>query len=230
MAGKAVIVFLKAPEQGRVKTRLAKKLNKGLVIDLYKAFVIDILDAAHPNGTPEIFYYPQHRKKMIVDWLGQRYPYTCQAGSDLGERMVSAFEKTFNKGYDKAVLIGTDIPELNVKILKLAFERLAVHDLVLGPSRDGGYYLIGFNRASYSSQIFNNIAWSTPQVFAQTLDQANQNNLTYFLLPELNDIDTLEDFNGLIDSKKQGHYIGPQVSELIDDWVKHEIFIDDKNG
>lgn len=229
MAGKAVIVFLKAPEDGRVKTRLAENFSKGLVLDLYKAFVEDILVAVNLSGTPEIFYYPPKKKQMIVQWLGDGWRYTCQSGMDLGQRMANAFKMTFDKGYEKAVLIGSDIPELNAKILKQSFEQLRLHDLVLGPSKDGGYYLIGFNRESYSDRLFENIGWSTPRVFSQTLGQAVEIHLNTVLLPVLNDIDTLEDLKALVSSINRGGYIGDHTATLVGDWLKADVFKENQN-
>lgn len=230
MASKAVIVFLKAPEDGRVKTRLTKVYDKGLVLELYKAFVKDTLKAASLSGTAEIFFYPFKKKQMIVEWLGEQYAYTCQYGSDLGERMANAIRVTFEKGYEQVILIGTDIPQLTVQILNQAFEQLNRHSLVLGPSRDGGYYLIGFHKGSYSSKVFKDIDWSTPRAFTQTLEQAVKFNLNTSLLPVLNDIDTPDDLKELVCSIEQGVHIGKHTATLVEDRIKTDLFKETKNA
>ena len=107
--------------------------------------------------------------------------------------MSNAFHEVFAMGYARAVVIGSDIPGLPPEFIKSAFNRLNEHDIVMGPSADGGYYLVAFNAAAFEESVFEGIQWSTPRVLAETLEKADRRGLRAFLLFELEDIDDLDD-------------------------------------
>lgn len=210
-ADKAVIVFLRAPEPGRVKTRLARTLAKDFVLRLYKAFVQDTLDAAGASGSPVICFTPDDKEKQVSGWLGNEYRYLAQKGRDLGERMANAFEAVFQSGYDKAVLVGTDIPQLTASLLSDAFDCLNRNRVALGPALDGGYYLIGFCKSRLTPTVFENIIWSGSRVLEQTRAVMDKNRVPYQLLETLNDIDTCEDLEKLMSDMSAGGRVGKQT-------------------
>jgi len=216
MANKAVIVFLKAPEKGRVKTRLSNSLDKGFVLELYKAFVKDTLDAVVPLGRPIVFFWPKNKKKAVTEWLGDDILSFPQQGVDLGQRMAHAFKTVFDAGYDRAVLIGTDIPQLNSDILTRAFENLESAPAVIGPSKDGGYYLIGFQKQTFSSRVFEGIDWSTPHVLEQTQAVMDTNNISFSRVETLNDIDTIADLKDLADELEDGCRVGRHTRAMLE--------------
>jgi rSAM/selenodomain-associated transferase 1 len=192
--GRCVILFVRYPEKGAVKTRLAKVLGEDKTLELYRNFVLDALDSFREiNARRCVWYYPENSKKQIRRWLGSGYEYFPQKGDDLGDRMKNAFAKVFGDGCREAVLVGSDIPDLSPDIINEAFSGLGESDAVLGPAADGGYYLIGFRGESFLPAAFEGMRWSVPGVLASTrrvLEQAGESVAT---LPELSDIDTIYD-------------------------------------
>jgi hypothetical protein len=215
MTSKAVIVFLKAPETGRVKTRLSRSLNKPFVLELYKGFVADTLDVLESAGDKYLYVWPPGKEDAFQKWLGSQYMFCPQKGDDLGQRMANAFADIFKKGYDAAVLIGTDIPELTTDVMSQADTALLNKDAVIGPASDGGYYLIGFQKSSFSTRVFEGIDWSTNAVLDQTRQAMNHLSIEYELLTEMDDIDTPEDLNALVERVKKGGKIGIQTLKVL---------------
>jgi rSAM/selenodomain-associated transferase 1 len=213
MVSKATIVFLRAPQKEKVKTRLGEVLDQAFVLKLYKGFVTDTLEVIEHAGDKALYFCPLGKKNLLENWLGKGYDFYPQKGDNLGQRMANAFKDIFKKGYSQAILIGTDIPELSRDIITSAHIALEKKDIVIGPSIDGGYYLIGFKTKSFSTSIFKNIDWSTRTVFDQTLQAIKQKDLQYEILSQLNDIDTLEDLNALADRIKSGGKSGKRTFE-----------------
>lgn len=190
---KAIIVFLKYPELGKVKTRLARSIGDAAV-DVYGAMVKDLLFHLKEMTCPVFFFFtPEKRKNDVCRWLGVEDNCIAQHGSDLGERIIHAFNYVFEKGYEQVTLIGSDSPELNRECMYNAFETLKKHNVVIGPAKDGGYYLIGFQKQSFSPLIFENILWSTSEVLEKTKQQCTSFGLSIGLLESLSDIDTIDD-------------------------------------
>jgi hypothetical protein len=131
----------------------------------------------------------------MQDWLGTDLIYQNQIDGDLGARMTAAFQNCFNSGIDKVAIIGTDCPDLKPEILVSAFDELSQHDLVLGPAKDGGYYLIGLRRAI--PELFGSIKWGTDEVFVKTRAIAQNLDLSIAYLPTLADIDRPDDLLAL---------------------------------
>ncbi|WP_300461885.1 TIGR04282 family arsenosugar biosynthesis glycosyltransferase [Desulfobacula sp.] len=215
MTSKAVIVFLKAPETGRVKTRLSQSLNTTFVLDLYKGFVVDTLDVLESAQDTFLYVWPPGKAEALQKWLGSQYLFCPQQGEDLGQRMGNAFADIFKRGYDAALLVGTDIPELTPALISRAETALQTTDAVIGPSSDGGYYLIGFQKSGFSTSVFKDIDWSTPAVLDQTRQAMNHLSLRYELLTEMDDIDTPEDLNALMARVKKGGTIGMQTLKVL---------------
>ena len=121
------------------------------------------------------------------------YSVIRQNGKDIGVSMLNAFEYVFNSGYKKAVLIGSDLPGLSAVLVENAFVALDTADAVIGRSTDGGYYLIGFRKETYSPDYFKGITWSTSSVFQRTMDKFNRSEKNVYILPEWIDIDDHND-------------------------------------
>lgn len=185
-----VALFARWPELGRVKTRLSPALPPELALRLYEAMLEDALGAMSRCGADESFVYWADAPPDRGLWDGKITPARSQdqAGEDLGARLERAFDDLLKHGPARAVILGADCPMLDADMLRRAFDALAEHDLVLGPSRDGGYYLIGLTRIAPS--LFRDIAWGTDEVLEQTLDRARGLRLAVSLLPTLDDLDT----------------------------------------
>jgi rSAM/selenodomain-associated transferase 1 len=125
--------------------------------------------------------------------MGRDYLYMPQQGVDLGERMKNGFTEAFDSGFKRVLLIGSDIPGLPLEFIEEAFASLKEKDAVIGPSLDGGYYLIGFRDEKFSPQVFKGILWSTERVFEETMKILEREGLTIHTLKPLRDIDTIDD-------------------------------------
>jgi hypothetical protein len=189
-----VIVFLRAPEKGRVKTRLAREVGEKKALALYKAFVQTTLLAVERSGLDHrICFFPIDKQALVEDWLGPDHAYMPQRGNNLGQRMGNALAAVFNQGVPKAILVGTDIPDINAHHLLEAMGLLDQKQVVIGPSLDGGYWLIGFQQEGFCPDLFYQVDWGTQTVFSTTLEKCKAAKLSLGLLPALQDIDTLED-------------------------------------
>jgi hypothetical protein len=202
-----LLIFLKYPEAGKVKTRLASKIGPDNAARLYRLFVeatLKRLVDKNRHYEQLLFYTPPERGSKIEAWLGKQmrnaecimqnfYP---QIGSDLGERMLNALKTVFSNGAKKAVIIGTDSPSLDKEIIYEAFRLLKDNDIVIGPAADGGYYLIGVSLPALSGP-FTGIDWGSKEVFEQTVKGIRKAKASYALLPLHYDVDTLEDLRTL---------------------------------
>ena len=186
----ALIVFAREPKDGKVKTRLCMDLSKPTVTRLYKAFVKDVLNVARKTRCDQrfIYYVGSGSSIPFLKRAGKQFQLRRQMGKDLGERMHKAFVYCRKKHFERIVIIGTDCLTLNSRDIESALEKLESYDCVLGPSKDGGYYLIALN--SPDQKLFKGINWSTSSVLKQTLRKARQLNKKTFLLSKREDIDT----------------------------------------
>ncbi|MFW6053120.1 MAG: TIGR04282 family arsenosugar biosynthesis glycosyltransferase [Desulfosalsimonas sp.] len=189
-----IIIFVKAPVPGAVKTRLAEDLGVYPSVRLYRAFVADLFAAINRmNINLRIFYHPGKHLRLMREWLGENAPLFVQQGEDLGQRMHHALCCTAAEGFRSVVLIGSDIPELSEQIINSAFLALADHPAVIGPAMDGGYYLIGFKSGFIFREAFTGIDWGSSAVLEETLQRFREKERDVFTLSTLRDIDTLED-------------------------------------
>ena len=195
-----LIIFTRYPEPGKTKTRLIPVLGEHGSSELQRRMTEHLISRSRKlsparNLSIEIRYEGDN-ESLMQNWLGPEFTYATQSEGNIGQRMRHAFEEAFQSGVEKAVIIGTDIPDITTDILKNAFEQLYPHDLVLGPARDGGYYLIGINKASWpkaKSLLFDKIPWGTASVLLQTLAAAEKMGLNHILLETLADVDRPED-------------------------------------
>ena len=194
-----MIVFLKVPQKTSVKTRLAKSLGQEAATNLYIHFVTDILETLkRSRHTFIICYYPPDAQPEAADWLGHAQTLLPQRGDNLGLRMSNAFVTLFSKGFQKVLLMGTDFPDLPTEIIDTAFHSLTANDAVIGPSVDGGYYLIGFRTATFLPAVFDDMPWATEDVFTKTMKVFSKKGLKVHVLPQWRDIDTYEDLEFFI--------------------------------
>ena len=192
-----LIVFLRLPQWGKVKTRLATTMGHEVALTIYKELISLTLSAATGSGYAVYLFYDGG----LPSWEERNpyFSYHLQSTSDLGLKMAEAISYVL-QFHTKAVIIGSDCPLLSSTILKESFNAIDTHDVVLGPAMDGGYYLLGCR--NLVNPLFNEILWSTPYVLEQTIEKIIAANLTYHLLAPLTDIDTEEDWNRYKDSGK----------------------------
>jgi rSAM/selenodomain-associated transferase 1 len=199
MGKETLILFIKSPDRAQIKSRLAESIGEERARILYRYFVEDILETlAGIDCHLRLYFDPHDAKDDISRWLGDQYDLFPQRGEDLGEKMKQAFEETFQQGYRSALLIGSDLPDLTAGIFKEGFDALSIHDAVLGPSMDGGYYLIGFRDDTFRREIFEGIPWSTNVVFRTTLEVFIALGDMVHILPPWRDIDVREDLKALM--------------------------------
>jgi uncharacterized protein len=202
----ALIIFAKAPIPGQVKTRLCPPLTADEAATLHGSFVLDTLERS--KAAIAKFKLPLDRYLACAPAAGhvffkileERHGVTLidQIGDDLGARMHHSFASLFSKGYQRVLLIGTDVPSLPLDNYSHALALLNSHELVLGPALDGGYVLIGLKRPA--PDLFAGIPWSTDRVLAFTQEKAARLGLTTALLPAWRDVDTIEDVQALIEA------------------------------
>jgi rSAM/selenodomain-associated transferase 1 len=191
---RCLLFFIKNPEKGKVKTRVASAMGDKMAMKLYRRFLLEMLFTLN-KGT-FLFYlcfHPENSLNDLKDWLGDHYLYTPQMGENLGQRMKNGFVEAFSMNFKRVVLIGSDIPDLPLEFIEEAFNSLGEKDAVIGPSFDGGYYLIGFRDKTFSPKVFEGIPWSTEKVFEETMKVLEKERLTVHTLKLLRDIDTIED-------------------------------------
>jgi rSAM/selenodomain-associated transferase 1 len=205
-AERCVLVFLKFPAPGMVKSRLSESLGEELVLSLYRNFCLDLLDTLRKGSyTFKIYFHPPESRGRICSWLGEDFPLEPQRGNDLGERMKNAFVQTFSEGFSSVVLIGSDLPDLPNTVLHEALD-LENHDAVIGPALDGGYYLIGFKKNTFLPGAFKQIPWSTERVFAATTEIFEKNNCRVHVLRKWGDVDKIEDLRSLVERNRHTEF------------------------
>jgi len=191
----ALAVMAKAPIAGLVKTRLAPPFTLEQAAEFYRALLIDQLEhlTALRIADLNVAFTPGEALALIESVMPARYQCFPQHGDDLGERMNCVFAELARRGHRNVVLIGSDLPPVPLETLHDAFAQLSAdhHRVVLGPSRDGGYYLVGMNQPV--PQIFSGMTWSHERVLARTSEKLSHLGVDFRLLPEWFDIDSVED-------------------------------------
>ena len=190
-----VLVFVRAPEAGRVKTRLAAAIGPEAALRVYRRLAEHALAQARalgPDVEVRVHFTPADAGEAVRAWLGEGVSYRPQLDSaDLGERMRAAFAKAFGDGARRVVIIGSDLPGLSADLLRRAFALLDGHRIVLGPARDGGYWLLAMREMV--GPVFHDVPWSTGRVLARTLEILDGMGIAPALLEELADVDEAED-------------------------------------
>jgi rSAM/selenodomain-associated transferase 1 len=195
---RALIVMARAPVPGAVKTRLAAALGDRQTAALYGCFVRDTMEKLQTLSDAQVIVYHAPCRPVEASLLGDLLPpgtpLRPQRGAAFGDRMRVALEEC--DGFDRRILIGTDSPSLPPRFVHDAFQALERCDVVLGPATDGGYYLLGVQRAH--PELFQDIDWSTSAVLAQTAARCRQARLRLALLPPWYDVDEIDDLNFLL--------------------------------
>ena len=184
----ALIIFTRNPELGKCKTRLAKTLGDEAALDIYKHLLQHTAQISEQVTADRFVFYSEEIYTNDL-WNSTNFRKKLQNGSDLGERMHNAFSELFNSGYEKIIIIGSDLLDLTPLYIEEAFKTLDTNDVTIGPAKDGGYYLLGSKEMHPT--IFQHKTWGTSTVLKDTLTDLQ--NQKVYLLEELNDIDTFED-------------------------------------
>lgn len=186
----AIIIFIKNPIPGKTKTRLARTLGNTKALEIYHSLCKITRRQVEKLDIDRLLFYSDEVTNND-EWDTAKYQKNIQSGVELGARMENAFTHVFTSA-GKACIIGSDCPEISSQIINEAFERLNHFDFVIGPSTDGGYYLLGMRELNTS--VFHGIEWSTSSVLVQTIAEIKKLNKTFFLLEELTDIDEEKDW------------------------------------
>ncbi|MBN2484052.1 MAG: TIGR04283 family arsenosugar biosynthesis glycosyltransferase [Candidatus Omnitrophica bacterium] len=191
----AIILFARYPVPGKVKSRLAKTKGKRYAALVYKRIAEKAFRTARSISNTGLIRYifvaDSDTVKKTCRWARSGFLCLSQTGHDLGQRMEHALCRVFSYGAEKVVIVGTDIPDLSRDIIENALRLLDSHQIVLGPTHDGGYYLLGMKKMY--RELFRNIPWSTPDVLPATLSRIENLKAASARLPLLRDIDTEED-------------------------------------
>jgi rSAM/selenodomain-associated transferase 1 len=189
---RALIVFLKAPRPGQVKTRLAKTIGAEAACAAYRQLTETVLDRVSPLSGVHLRFAPDDAFAEIQPWLRPGWEAAAQGPGDLGERLHAAFVETFNQGAARVVVIGSDCPGVSTRDIEIAWAALNENDVVIGPATDGGYWLIGLRDPQ--SALFKDIAWSTSAVIRETMERCKTGGLSVKILREMTDVDTEADW------------------------------------
>ncbi len=185
-----LILFVKNLIPGTVKTRLAEEIGIDGALDVYQFLVECTYEQTQNLSCDKVVYYSEYVELGDI-FESEDYQQKIQKGADLAERMTDAFETAFKDGYERVVIIGSDCFDLKDSHIEDAFFALDENDMVVGPAKDGGYYLLGMKKMHPS--LFANKTYSHKKVLNELLNEIAQKDLTFELLPELSDIDTLQD-------------------------------------
>jgi rSAM/selenodomain-associated transferase 1 len=189
-----LVVFARAPELGRVKTRLAADLGPARALAIYRELTARVIEVVRDSADRVVVTHaPADAEPSMRAWLGETLSYAPQCDGDLGERMEHAFATSLAEGAERVVIIGTDCPTITAETVDAAFAALDDADVVFGPAADGGYYLVGA-RAVHPF-LFRAVPWSSDRTLGVSLDRAREAGLRVSLLPPMRDVDTAADWD-----------------------------------
>lgn len=187
----ALVVFIKNPKLGEVKTRLAKEVGDKKALQIYSLLLKHTIEVVNSLSELDVKFYINNFPNEDVFFFNNEIKFFLQEPGDLGKKMQNALD-TQLEYYQNVIIIGSDCPEISSDLIHLAREKLEIFDVVLGPSRDGGYYLLGLNEMH--AGIFEKMEWSTDTVSDETIRRLLYKGLNIFLLPALDDVDHAEDW------------------------------------
>ncbi len=183
----ALIIFVRKPELGKVKTRLAAQIGNEKALKIYIKLLVHTESISKEINADKFLFGTETAQDAC--WDG--YLQAKQIGNDLGIRMMNAFNFLFRRQYENVVIIGSDCISLTKEIIENAFAELKQNEAVIGPAEDGGYYLLGMKKLY--AEIFKNKTWSTDSVYPDTIKSFDELNLQYKVLIELSDVDDAKD-------------------------------------
>ena len=187
-----LIIFTKNPELGKCKTRLAKSIGETAALEVYKKLLQHTAKVTQDLSADKVVFYniePIDQDDFSSTYFSKK----TQRGDDLGEKMSNAFQEGFQNNYEKVVIIGSDLYDLQTRDIDEAFLQLTHNDYVIGPAKDGGYYLLGMKK--FTPEVFQEINWSTATVLKETLHILKNKKVA--LLTQKNDIDTIDDIKNI---------------------------------
>ncbi|OYZ33135.1 MAG: hypothetical protein B7X86_02090 [Sphingobacteriales bacterium 17-39-43] len=192
----ALVIFVRNPISGQVKTRLAKDIGDERALAIYLQLLQHTLEITRGLSFRKFIYYADEVCDYDL-WSVPGYTKRKQNGNNLGERMLNSFKELFDQGFTRIIIIGSDCLQLKTENLEEAVALLESNNAVIGPANDGGYYLLGLTK--FYPDLFTNKPWSTDKVFAKTIDDFINHGISYALLDELSDIDDVTDLeeNGI---------------------------------
>jgi rSAM/selenodomain-associated transferase 1 len=216
-------VFAKFWEPGQVKTRLASAVGARRAATIYRSFLQATLSRLAVCICQRVLVYtPEERAAEFEQLAGNDWHVQPQGDGDLGQRMSTYFEAALASGFNKVVLVGSDTPTLPPQRVSEAFAALDDKSVVLGPTEDGGYYLIGLSRPA--PEVFQVISWSTSQVYAQTVSQLRKRGIDFCRLPEWYDVDDKADLDRLVTDLKAASPDDPALLAM------RGVVLDDRSG
>lgn len=218
-ANSAIIIFAKQPVTGKVKTRLAAEMGNDFAVEFYKkcaAHIFDEVSELHNFGIDcYLFYGVDDDIAEVKTWVDKNFIFCPQVDGDLGHKMSCAFQKVFEDKISKAIIVGTDVPDINAEILLNAFTDLEQIDIVISPSHDGGYNFLGMN--NFYPELFQNIKWSTGEVFQKTIFKTSELGLIIKITECLFDIDEKPDLMNWVSDLNKGNI---KLKNIIADLIK----------
>jgi uncharacterized protein len=221
MRANALVIMAKAPLAGQVKTRLLPTLSPERAARLAKALLVDQLNHVRQMESADLYlaFAPEEARLLMEQLAPPLFGLFPQQGPDLGARMQGVFEKLFRAGYRNIVLIGSDLVAVPLRFFDQAYRYLESRQqrVILGPSRDGGYYLIGCNQPT--PELFGEMRWSHDAVLTQTLAKLDGLQIAHELLPGWLDVDTPDDVRALrtaLDSPALANAM-PETANLLKD-------------
>lgn len=189
----ALIIFIRNPELGKVKTRLAATIGNNKALKIYEELLRHTREITQNLPVQKLLFYADYINNND-SWPTENYRKILQNEGDLGVKMQAAFKTAFSLA-NRVIIVGSDCYELTEGMLENAFNELKTHDAVIGPAEDGGYYLLGFSRPN--DTVFQNKNWSTDSVFDATIQDLKYKNFSYSVLPVLKDVDEEKDLGEL---------------------------------
>jgi rSAM/selenodomain-associated transferase 1 len=188
----ALVIFVRNPISGQVKTRLAKDIGDERALEIYLQLLQHTLEITRGLSFRKFIYYADEVSDYDL-WSVPGYTKRKQNGNDLGERMLNSFKELFDQGFTRIIIIGSDCLQLKSETLEEAVALLESNAAVIGPASDGGYYLLGLTK--FYPDLFINKPWSTDQVFEKTIKDLINQGISYALLEEFSDIDDVTDLD-----------------------------------
>mgnify|MGYP005827664541 FL=1 len=204
----ALIIFTRNPELGKCKTRLAATIGDEAALEIYKFLIAHTVKISTGVQADKFVFYSEKKRENDA-WNAAIFRKKAQHGSDLGIRMEQAFTEIFSLGYERAIIIGSDMFDMDSEDINEAFKKLASNNFVLGPAEDGGYYLLGMN--TLKPELFKNKKWGTHTVQQATLTDLKDESVA--LLAEKNDIDFFADVKDIEDFQQ---FLPAHLDKIID--------------
>ncbi len=199
-----------------MKARLLRQIKGESVTELYKNFVLDMISMLERSRTTFIIAYsPKTALRRFEKWLGIEHMYLPQRGRGMGQMLKNVFTDAYSKGFKSVIAMASDCPDLPEEVLKEALIALQDHDTVIGPSPDGGYYLIGFTQEAFSPKTFKAVTWSTSRVFKETISKLKDQRRKIHILPEWRDVDTVADLENLFERNRNSKFKTSKTMKML---------------